>query len=78
MHLIARILHSNLFRQQHHGPFTRAVGCCTGFQADQAQHARCVDDPAAVAGGVGWLGEELLDGVFAAEEDGAGVDVPKI
>lgn len=25
---------------------------------------------------MGRLGKELLDGVFAAEEDGAGVDVP--
>lgn len=77
MHLVTRILHCNLLRQQQHRPFTRAISRGPGFQADQAQDAGSIDDPAAVAGRVRDLSEELLNSVFAAEKDGTRVDIPK-
>ena len=78
VHLLARVLDRNLFRQQDHRAFTGAICGRPGLQAHEAEHASGVDDPAAVAGGVRGLGEELLDGVFTAEEDGAGVDSPGV
>ena len=41
---------------------------------DQASYTRHIDDPAPVTQGVRFLLQHLPDGVFGAEEDGAGVD----
>ena len=46
------------------------------LQADHTEHACGVDDPPSVLVGAGLLFEELPDGVLAAEEDAAAVDVP--
>lgn len=48
--------------------FGRAVGARMPA-ADEAEDGGDVDDPAAIAGGVRWLGEHLFRGVFGAVED---------
>lgn len=77
MDFILAILDGYLLRQQHNGTLRGAVGGSAGLEADETEHAGGVDNPAAVAGGVGLLPKELRDGVLGAEEDGAGIDFPR-
>jgi hypothetical protein len=74
---IRSVLDRYLLCQKHHGALGGAVGGSARLEADETEHAGCVDDPAAVARGVGLLPQELRDGVLGAEKDGAGVDFPR-
>lgn len=55
MDLIYAILNRNLLREQYDSSLGGAVRGCGGLQPDQANHGCRVDDPAAVARGVGGL-----------------------
>ena len=76
MNLIARVIRRDLPREVHTRALGRAVGARTGGGAGDAEDGGDVDDPAAVAGGVRGLAEELGEGVFAAVEDACAVDAP--
>ena len=67
------VLQSRRFREVGNGAFGRAVGGDHRL-TDEAVDGGEIDDPAAVAGGVGWLVEELSGRVFRAEPDAADVD----
>lgn len=77
MDFILSILDRDLLCQKYNGPLGGAVGGSAGLEADETEHAGCVDDPAAVAGGVGRLPKELRDGVLGAEKDGTSIDFPR-
>ena len=73
---ILAVLNNSLLRQKDHSSFRGTVGSCTRFQAHQAQQGGRIYDPSSVTRRMRILRQELRDSIFAAKEDGAGIDLP--